>query len=282
MKLSDYLRRIGYDGDIAATSDALTALHEAHVCSVPFENLDVQLGRPLSIDAEDAFEKIVVNRRGGWCYEQNGLFAWVLSEIGFEVTRIAASVMREERGEMSSSNHLCLLVRTADTATPYLVDVGFGGSMIRPIALAESQYNQPPFRIGLEKLPDGHWRFWENTGDGRFSYDFREQAADESALARRSEFLQNDPSSGFVLNLVAQKRSRDRHQVLRGRTLNRIGADGSESTLIASAEELIAILSNEFGLVVPELAALWPRITAWHEELFAASLSCDEAGQTVS
>ena len=76
MKLQRYLDRINYGGSLEPSFATLAALQKAHVCSVPFENLDVQLGRPLSTSIQEAYEKIVINMRGGWCYEQNGLFGW--------------------------------------------------------------------------------------------------------------------------------------------------------------------------------------------------------------
>ena len=135
MDLSTYFRRIGYRG--VARPDLLTLrrLLRAHVLSVPFENLDVQLGRPLGTDPADAYEKIVLRRRGGWCYEQNGLFGWALSAIGYDVTRVAAAVMRVERGAVSEANHLALLVRMPGSVDTWLADVGFGGSLLEPIRL---------------------------------------------------------------------------------------------------------------------------------------------------
>jgi len=273
MRLQRYLDRIDYGETVKPNFATLAALQEAHVCSVPFENLDVQLGRPLSIDIEDAYQKIVVNSRGGWCYEQNGLFGWALSEIGFTVSRIAASVMRHQRGEASEASHLCLLVKSPEAKTKYLVDVGFGGSMIRPIALTEGQYDQPPFKIGLERLHDLYWRFWENSGGGKFSYDFTEDAACEASLARKSSFLQNDSSSSFVLNLVAQMRCRDQHRTLRGRVFSVARAGAISSKTVDSPEALVAILAKEFRLDVQEVAGLWPRIAARHEGLFGSSSS---------
>jgi N-hydroxyarylamine O-acetyltransferase len=274
MKLQDYLDRIEYAGTVEPIFATLAALQEAHVCSVPFENLDVQLGRPLSIRVEEAYEKIVVKRRGGWCYEQNGLFGWALSEIGFDVRRIAASVLRDQRGNSSESSHLCLLVKSPESKTKYLADVGFGGSMIRPIALKEDQHCQPPFKLGLERLDDHYWRFWESLGDGKFSFDFREEPAFESSLASKSAFLQTDSASGFVLNLVAQLRSSDRHCMLRGRVFSVAKPGGINSKTVDSPEALVSILSSEFHLDVHDVAGLWPKIAARHEELFGAGSSC--------
>ena len=268
MRLQHYLDRIRYAGSIEPSFNTLAALQEAHVCSVPFENLDVQLSRPLSIRIEDAYEKIVVNSRGGWCYEQNGLIGWALSEMGFEVIRIAASVMREQRGKSAAASHLCLLVKLPDAKIKYLVDVGFGGSMIRPIALVEGEHYQAPFKLGLERLDDHSWRFWENLGDGKFTFDFTEEPACESSLAKKSAFLQTDSASGFVLNLVAQLRSHDQHCVLRGRVFSVAKQGAIESETLDSPEALVSMLSNKFHLDVPGVADLWPKIAARHAELF--------------
>lgn len=273
MKLPLYLERIDYRGIVEPNFATLVALQEAHVCSVPFENLDVQLGRPLSIRIEDAYQKIVMNGRGGWCYEQNGLFGWVLSEIGFDVTRIAASVMRETRGDLSEASHLCLLVTTSESDTKYLVDVGFGGSMIRPIALLEAQYDQPPFSLGLDRLDDQYWQYWEDLGDGKFSFDFTEDPACELALSKKCEYLQSDPASHFVLNLVAQRRTRERHLTLRGRVFSVSKPGGKESQTLDSSEALVSILANEFRLDVAGIADLWPKIVARHEQLFGTDTS---------
>lgn len=269
MKLQPYLDRIGYHGRVEPNIATLTALQEAHVCSVPFENLDLLLRRPVTTRVEDAYHKIVNNLRGGWCYEQNGLFGWALSEIGFDVARTAANVMRDERGEAGEAGHLCLLVRLPDSGTRYLVDVGFGGSLIRPIALREARYEQEPFQLGLERLDDGYWRFWESLGKGKFSFDFAEEPACESSLARKSAVLQTDPASHFVINLVAQKRSRRAHRMLRGRVFRVARAGFSKSRIVDSPEALVSLLANEFRLKVPGIAELWPQITARHEELFA-------------
>ena len=265
--LQDYLKRIAYDGDTAPSLSVLKGLLAHHVRSVPFENLDVQFGASLSTDPAAAYKKIVVNSRGGWCYEQNGLFGWALSEIGYDVTRVAAAVMRVERGDVSQANHLCLLVNPVDSNQTFLVDAGFGGSMIAPIPLAESEHQQAPFRIGLRKTEDGHWRFWEDLGKGEFSFDFLHETADEDALTDKCNFLQTDPSSGFVQNLVAQIRLPDQHKTLRGRVFSVATSSSIETTILSSAVELLAVLRDEFRLDVPAVRDLWPRIEERHEEL---------------
>jgi N-hydroxyarylamine O-acetyltransferase len=273
MQLAAYFARIGYRG--VARPDLLTlrSLLRAHVLSVPFENIDVQLGRPLGTDPGAAYEKIVVRRRGGWCYEQNGLFGWALSAIGFDVTRIGAAVMRAQRGAIAEANHLALLVRLPASDDTWLADVGFGGSLLEPIRLEEDEHRHAPFRLGLRRLDDGHWQFWEDAGDGEFRYDFRAEPASEDALARRCAFLQADPDSSFVLNLVAQIRAPEAHTTLRGRVLSRWDSAGETTTTLGSPDELLEVLAGTFGLDVPAIAGCWPKILARHAQLVDEGIS---------
>ena len=140
--------------------------------------------------------------------------------------------------------------------------------MIKPIALKEAQYDQPPFKLGLERLDNHYWRFWEDAGDGKFSFDFVDEPANESLLAKKNASLQNDPESNFVLNLVAQQRSDDQHRTLRGRVFSVVKTGVTKTTTLDSPEALVSILANEFRLDVPDVADLWPRIAARHERLF--------------
>ncbi len=269
MEIGNYLRRIAFDGKVRPSREMLAQLLRCHVLSVPFENLDVQLGTSVTMAPEAAFDKIVGRGRGGWCYEQNGLFGWALSEIGFDVTRVAAAVRRNERGETALANHLCLLVRTPDDpGTVYLADVGFGGSMIEPILLETSRHEQAPFRLALRELPDGYWRFVEESASNKVSYDFRAEQADESAMADKCQWLQTDPESSFVLTLVAQRRMPETHVSLRGRVLTVISAGGKEARLLDSPGELVDTLKGTFQIDVAEVADLWDRIVERHEAVF--------------
>jgi len=272
MDIQRFFERIQYDGAADPDLTTLADLQRTYVCSVPFENLDVQLGKPLSIEVEDAYDKIVLNGRGGWCYEQNGLFGWALSEIGFDVTRVAASVMREQRGPDSDGTHLCLIVKLPDSRSKYLVDVGFGGSMLRPIPLRAGEHEQPPYSLTLERLDKCSWRFSEDVGTGQFSFDFSDNSADESLLSSKSEFQQTDASSKFVKNLVVKRRFENEHAELRGRVLKEIRVGSVSTEILSSAEELSFVLEHRFGLAVPDVMRLWPEISARHESLFAATL----------
>jgi N-hydroxyarylamine O-acetyltransferase len=268
LELSAYLHRIHFHGSARPDLATLIAIHRAHQYAIPFENIDVQLGRPVVIDLEANYDKIVCRRRGGWCYEMNGVMGWALEQIGFEVMRVGAGVMRVRAGDAQLGNHLCLLVRLDQ---PYLVDVGFGGSLAEPLPLRASEREDRPYRLGLGELGDGYWRFAEIAhGDGDpFSFDFRTAPADEALLARKCQFLQTDPASPFIQNLVAQRRTADTHVSLRGRVLATTHTARVDKKLLRSADELVAILRDRFDLDTPEAATLWPSICARHDAFFA-------------
>jgi N-hydroxyarylamine O-acetyltransferase len=270
LELSAYLHRIRFEGSVRPDLATLRAMHRAHQFAIPFENLDVLLRRPIFLDLEASYDKIVCQRRGGWCYEMNGVMGWALKEIGFDVMRMSAGVMRVRAGDAQLGNHLCLLVRLDQ---PYLVDVGFGGSLAEPLPLRASEREDHPYRLGLSQLGDGYWRFAENAhgDDEAFSFDFRIAPADEALLARKCQFLQTDPASPFIQNLVVQRRTANTHLSLRGRVLAVIHATHVDKTLLNSADELVATLRNSFDLDTPAAATLWPSISARHGALFGST-----------
>ena len=170
MDLKAYFGRIGYVGTPRADLATLHALHRAHLLAIPYENLDVQLGRPVGLDADAAFAKIVTRGRGGWCYEMNGLFAAVLEEIGFKVTRMAGAVMREVMGDIVLGNHLVLMVEV--DGQRWIADVGFGDGSLDPFVLRAGGFSVQGFRFGLSRLDRMWWRFENHPQSGARSFDF--------------------------------------------------------------------------------------------------------------
>jgi N-hydroxyarylamine O-acetyltransferase len=266
MDIQAYFARIGHDGPLTPDRATLSTLMQAHLAAFPFENLDVQLKRPVSIAPDAIFAKLVTHRRGGWCFEQNGLFGRVLEALGFEVRRICAGVMRHVHGAQAMGNHLALVVMLE--GRPWLVDVGFGGMQAAPLPLLPTEAHHAPYDVALREA-EGWWRFEERYGAGDpFSYDFRDAPADEALLARRCDELQTRPESPFVQNLVFLQRRGDRHTTLRGRVLTERGPEGETQELLPDARTLVERLDQRFGLQVPEAAELWDGIRARHAALF--------------
>ncbi len=267
VNLQSYLDRVGFEGKPRADLDTLTRLHRGHVENIPYENFDVQFARPLTRDPAASFEKLVVRRRGGWCYEMNGLLGWALDEIGFKVTRMAGGVMRVMRGDAAIGNHLILRV---DLDQPYLADVGFGDGLVEPMPLKAGTMHQRHFAFTLEEFEPGWWRFHDAAQSGATSFDFQLAPADPALLDGRGAFLQTSPESGFVLNAVAQRHLPDgRFAMMRGKVLTFTGA-GAAIRQIGSAQEYVETLRSIFALDLPEAATLWPRIEARHRVLFEA------------
>lgn len=268
-QLTAYLARVGFKRSVTADLDTLNRLHAAQLDAIAFENIDVLLGQSLSLDPDAIFNKLVMRQHGGCCYELNGLFGRVLSTIGFKVTRMAACVMRDIRGNESMGTHLCLRVSLDQD---YLADTGFSGSMRHPLPLEVGSRNQQPFETSLARTSDGLWRYTElSRGGVPFPYDFTTDQADEALLAEKCTLQTTMPDSVFVQNLVLRKRSGNTHLSLRGRVLVTTTASGTAKSVISSASELVDVLDNQFKLNRPEIAGIWNSICARHEELFGAA-----------
>ena len=141
LDVRSYLDRIGYLGPIEGTAGNLRALHRAHLLTVPFENLDISLGREIVVEEEAILRKILELRRGGFCYELNSAFAALLRALGFSVTLLAARVARSDGREGPEFDHLTLRI---DLEEPWLADVGFGDSFLEPLRLeAETEQADP-------------------------------------------------------------------------------------------------------------------------------------------
>src|SRR6185436_1278414 len=138
MNTQAYLERIGYGGPLDPTAETLRALQVAHLQTVPFENLSIHAGQPIVLDVDALFEKVVVRRRGGFCYELNGLFAALLRALGFAVDLLSAEVARADGTFSPDFDHMTLAVLAGKgLAERWLVDVGFGDSFREPLLLAE-------------------------------------------------------------------------------------------------------------------------------------------------
>ncbi|WP_298283840.1 arylamine N-acetyltransferase [Novosphingobium sp.] len=266
-QLNAYLARIGFAGALRPDLATLHAVVSAHVQAIAFENIDVQLGRSLTTDVGAAFAKLIAARRGGWCYEHNGVLGAALMAIGFDVTRMSAGVMRQVRGDDSMGSHLCLLVQCEGE---WLVDAGFGSWLAAPVPLEHGTWMQPPLPVSLGTTADGLWRLCVGKGASAMSYDFCAEAANEDQLSALCDWQCSDPASVFVQNLTVQRRDGARYLMLRGKVLSEVSAQGEERRELASAAELVDVLRDVFLLNVPEVASLWPAICARHEALFGA------------
>jgi N-hydroxyarylamine O-acetyltransferase len=267
MDLQAYLDRIGFAGVPRPDLATLRAIHRGHALSISYENLDVQLGRPLTTSPAEAFDKIVRRGRGGWCYEMNGLMGAVLDEIGFKVTRLAGGVHRMIRGDDAVGNHLVLLVELADG--PWIADVGFGDGSRDPFPLKDGPIVSDGYAYRLQGLADGWWRLHNHPNGAAPTFDFNVEPADPALLAAKCEELQTSPASVFVMTAIAQRHMGGEIRLLRGRAFRRLDGGVKHDSLIDTADDFVALLKREFELDVPEAAGIWDRVCARHDELFA-------------
>lgn len=201
MDLSRYLDRIDYKGTADPTPATLRSLHRAHMLAVPFENLDiVPLHREIHLDEPALWEKIVLHRRGGFCYELNGLFAWLLRQCGFDVTYLNGRVFTRAGKLGMDFDHLTLLVRAPGEAATWLADVGFGDCFLQPLVLQDGEQPQGPRSYRLEKNTAGYivWqRDYDGTWERQYFFDLKPRSfpADYEAACA---YHQRSPESHFT------------------------------------------------------------------------------------
>jgi N-hydroxyarylamine O-acetyltransferase len=246
-----YLRRIGVGAPAAPTPAALALLHEAHCTAVPFENLDILLGRPIRLDLDSLQRKLVDGRRGGYCFEQNSLFEAALEALGFRVTPLAARVRAGATGVRPRTH---MLLRVDFESGPFLADVGFGGDgLLRPLPLAVgAELQVGPFAHRLTREGDGPFVLQSRTPAGwgdLYAFTLEPQHAVDYEVA--NHFTSTHPQSIFALSLTAQRSWPERRALLRNRELVVRGAAGERSTSVRDPEHLLELLATVFDLVFP-------------------------------
>lgn len=261
-RLDAYLERIGYSAPVRVDRQTLFGLHRAHLLAIAYENLDIHLGRALTLDVDAIFDKIVTRRRGGWCYEMNGLFAWALREIGFDVSLLAGTVGRHSIGDSAEGNHLLMSVALDQT---YLADVGFGNGFLDPLPLVAGRYVQTDFLKPFD-LREAKGR-WELVGDGvgGGGFDFMLEPAVMAQFEAQCHHLQTAPESGFVRIVVCHRFRPGALYSLRGAVLQQISATGVTTTSIDNASDYRRTLEGIFDLQLPAVGSLWQRVWTAHQ-----------------
>ena len=251
LDLEAYLQRIGYPGPLDVRWETLRDLHRAHTTHIPFENLDVLLGKPPKLDLESLQAKLVTAGRGGYCFEQNGLFAAVLETLGFEVMRLSARV-RFGTDRVLPRTHMVLKVE-ADRLS-WLADVGFGGwGLIEPLVMVDGvESSQGDWRFGLVQEKD--WWVLRSpqcpAGPDQYTFPIQPQLPIDYELG--NHYSATHPDSRFVKTLTAQMPGPTVRRILKDRELLTAYPDRVETTVLNSEAELLATLAKHFGLHFPE------------------------------
>jgi N-hydroxyarylamine O-acetyltransferase len=253
MDIQIYLDRIDYHGARKPDFATLLGLHRAHMLAVPFENLDiVPLRRPIHLDWQALWDKIIVHQRGGFCYELNGQFAWLLKQIGFDVTYLNARVYEESGERGRDFDHLALQVKIPGHVGRWLADVGFGDSFVEPLTFKEGAAQTQGLRAYRLEAVEGGLDMWQREYNGKWQRQYffdlmpRKFPDDYEATCH---YHQTSPQSSFTRAAVISIAT------LEGRiTLDQdkliVTEKGRRKERPVSREERPYLLQKYFGVVL--------------------------------
>lgn len=264
--LDAYLARIGVDVPLRADLASLQIVHRAQAMAVPYEAIDVFAGRPVTQDVSSIQQKIISGHRGGWCYETNRLLAWALGALGFDVRLAMAAAYNDHLPDDSMGNHIVAIVKLADEE--WLCDLGLGDALRGPIPLRDGQHRDGPLVFRLDRLDNGHWRFWNHPAGDPSHFVVDPGPLDEALIARKHAELLADPASSFRQNFQVMRMGPTGSTVIYGRVLRRTTPLGVTKALVSGPDEMERLLETEFGLHGIEIGPLWPRILARHSAVF--------------
>jgi N-hydroxyarylamine O-acetyltransferase len=242
-----YLNRVGLATPVAGDAAGLRTLHRAHQLTVPFENLSIHLGEPISLDEPDLIDKIVRRRRGGFCYELNGAFALLLEALGAQVSRVAARVYGEA-GLGPPFDHLALIVRPADGSGPWLADVGFGSHSDYPLVLAARDDQDDP--AGRFRLADAGAADIDVLKDGRPQYRIETRERSLADFVPTCWWQQTSPLSHFTRGTVCSRLTPDGRVSISGRTLIQTQDGTRTERPLDTDHALLAAYRDHFGVVL--------------------------------
>jgi N-hydroxyarylamine O-acetyltransferase len=242
-----YLDRIGYRGPRTATLDTLRSLHRAHLLTVPFENLDIHAGPPIVLDEERLYDKIVRRRRGGFCYELNGLFAMLLGEMGFCVSLLSAGVAHDAGGFGPEFDHLALRL---DLDGEWLADVGFGESILDPVP-----FHQPG--LGEYRL-EADGSAWTLFREQRPRYRFTLQPRDLADFAGMCVYHQTSRESHFTQGRIITQATAEGRVTLSDTRLIATRGVHREEHPVSWPAEFAALCQQYFGICIPPAASTLP------------------------
>lgn len=252
LDLDRYFARIGYEGPRAATLPVLRDLHRLHPLAIAFENLDPLAGRRVSVKLPDIVEKLVVQHRGGYCFEHNTLFAHALMRLGFAVTPLSARVLYG-RGPDARTPRTHMLLRVEAQGDSWLADVGFGvATLCAPLSFstaAEQQTTLEPARLVALSANERRLEMFDGEKWAAL-YRFESTPAEWIDYEMANWYTSASPDSFFTSSLIACIAREGGRAILFNERFTERDAQGrvSEERTIANGTELAQCLRERFGI----------------------------------
>ncbi len=256
--LDAYFQRIGYEGDRSPTLKTLQAIHLHHAQAIAFENLNSFLKQTVSLDVKSLQQKLIYERRGGYCFEQNLLLRSVLIALGFQVTNLAARVVWGlPAGTITPRSHMLLQIYI--DGEQYIADVGFGGSTLTtPLSLTPNIEQRTPHELFRLITTDHTYIMQVYIGQewqSLYHFDLQEQQLPDYEVS--NWYVSTYPNSLFVNTLIAARPDADCRYALRNNQLTTHHLDGrTERRVLTTVAELRAVLEDVFRLQMPAIAGL--------------------------
>ena len=248
MDINKYISRIGYEGKLSPNEECLKELHRCHLMSIPYEALDVQLGKRISLDLNKIFKKVIDNQRGGYCYELNYIFHWLLTKVGFENHLVSARIFDNEKIG-PEFDHMAIVVKLNDL---WLVDVGYGDLFITPLKIKTDIEQEDKFKL-YKLIPDGKndYLLLESLKSNvnwirKYSFNLKPCLIDD--FKDQHEYKQSSSDSYFVRNMICSLPNESGRKTILNNTFKiRTGSVVREKQF-TSQKELTQILENDFNI----------------------------------
>jgi N-hydroxyarylamine O-acetyltransferase len=250
LNVTAYLERIKYNGSLAPTAETLRDLQVAHLLAVPFENLSIHSKQPIILEDNALFAKIIEHRRGGFCYEVNGLFAALLRALGFKVEMLSAEVANAEGGFGLNFDHMTLMVSLDNRR---VADVGFGDSFIEPLLLDE-RGEQKQGRRAYKIVPDNDYLILmqrENEDEWKVQYRFTLKPYEYADYSEMCCYHQTSPQSHFTQRRICSRATEEgRITLSEMRFITTSKNGGRQERILTNQTEYDAVLRDHFGIVM--------------------------------
>ncbi|MFC0522193.1 arylamine N-acetyltransferase [Pontibacillus salicampi] len=257
MDIPLYLQRIGIDSIPTVSSKALSQLTKAHLYNIPFENIDVMTGNYIDLSVARFYDKIVIRKRGGFCYELNGLFHELLRQLGYEIMLIAATVLQKDGSWAYPNSHAANIVYVEGEA--YLVDVGFGDSCIEPVPLNGKilRDQSGTYRI---KEQEGLYYLERYEKRWRTQYCFSLVPRQLVEMKEAAHYNQTSPSSIFTQGYILTIRTMNGRITITDTSITITNHRSRTKKTIHHTSEWVDFIQYYMGIPNQEMAVIQPHL----------------------